>query len=176
MIKKTLLFIAIAVAVILGYATTKPDTFSVQRHISIAAPPQKIAALINDFHQWPNWSPWEKLDPDMRRSYGGPASGQGASYAWQGDEKVGEGRMEIIEAAGTGRTVIKLDFLKPYESHNTTTFELASEGEQTRVSWTMTGPSPYVSKVMTVFVSMDRMIGKDFEKGLANLKTAAEQP
>lgn len=176
MIKKTLLFIAIAVAVILGYATTKPDTFSVQRSITVAAPPDKIAALINDFHQWPSWSPWEKLDPAMRRSYGGPASGQGASYAWQGDEKVGEGRMEILETAGTARTVIKLDFLKPFESHNTTTFVLAPEGEQTRVSWTMTGPSPYVSKVMTVFVSMDRMIGKDFEKGLANLKTAAEQP
>jgi len=175
MIKKTLLLIAIAVALVLGYATTKPDTFSVQRDITIAAPPQKVAALINDFHQWPSWSPWEKLDPDMRRSYSGAASGQGARYAWQGDEKVGEGRMEIVEAADPGRTVIKLDFLKPYESHNTTTFVLAPAGEQTRVSWTMSGPSPYVSKVMTVFVSMDRMIGKDFEKGLANLKAAAEQ-
>lgn len=175
MIKKTLLLIAIAVALVLGYATTKPDTFSVQRDITIAAPPQKVAALINDFHQWPSWSPWEKLDPDMRRSYSGAASGQGARYAWQGDEKVGAGRMEIVEAADPGRTVIKLDFLKPYESHNTTTFVLAPAGEQTRVSWTMSGPSPYVSKVMTVFVSMDRMIGKDFEKGLANLKAAAEQ-
>jgi len=175
MIKKTLLLIAIAVALVLGYATTKPDTFSVQRDITIAAPPQKVAALINDFHQWPSWSPWEKLDPDMRRSYSGAASGQGARYAWQGDEKVGAGRMEIVEAADPGRTVIKLDFLQPYESHNTTTFVLAPAGEQTRVSWTMSGPSPYVSKVMTVFVSMDRMIGKDFEKGLANLKAAAEQ-
>lgn len=176
MIKKTLLFIAIAVAVILGYATTKPDTFTVQREISIAAPAQKVAGLVTDFRQWQNWSPWEKLDPNMQRSFSGPASGLGAKYAWQGDEKVGEGRMEIIEAADPARTVIKLDFLKPFESHNTTTFVLTPDGEQTRVRWSMTGPSPYVSKVMTVFVSMDRMIGKDFEKGLANLKAAAEQP
>jgi len=175
MIKKTLLFIAIAVAVILGYATTKPDTFSVQRETTIAAPAQKVSSLITDFRQWPNWSPWEKLDPDMQRSFTGAASGQGARYAWQGDEKVGEGRMEIVEAASPERTVIRLDFLKPFESHNTTTFVLAPQGEQTRVTWTMTGPSPYVSKVMTVFVSMDRMIGKDFEKGLANLKAYAEQ-
>ena len=175
MIKKTLLLIAIFVAGVLGFATTKPDTFSVQREVSIKAPPDKVAALIVDFRNWQLWSPWEKLDPDMKRTYAGPASGKGARYAWQGDDKVGAGRMEITDAATPERTVIKLDFLKPFESHNTTTFALTPDGDSTKVSWTMTGPSPYVSKVMNVFVSMDTMIGKDFDKGLANLKAAAEQ-
>lgn len=175
MIKKTLLLIVVAIAAILGYATTKPDTFSVQRETTIKAPPQKIAALITDFHNWQAWSPWEKLDPAMQRTFTGPGSGQGAQYAWQGNDKVGAGRMEITEAAGPERTVIKLDFLKPFESHNTTIFTLSPDGENTKVNWTMTGPSPFVSKVMTVFVSMDSMIGKDFEKGLNKLKVAAEQ-
>lgn len=175
MIKKTLLLIVVAIAAILGYATTKPDTFSVQRKTTIKAPPQKIAALITDFHNWQAWSPWEKLDPAMQRTFTGPGSGQGAQYAWQGNDKVGAGRMEITEAAGPERTVIKLDFLKPFESHNTTIFTLSPDGENTKVNWTMTGPSPFVSKVMTVFVSMDSMIGKDFEKGLNKLKAAAEQ-
>ncbi|MEG0885565.1 MAG: SRPBCC family protein [Janthinobacterium sp.] len=175
MIKKTLLLIVVAIAAILGYATTKPDTFSVQRETTIKAPPQKIAALITDFHNWQAWSPWEKLDPAMQRTFTGPGSGQGAQYAWQGNDKVGAGRMEITEAAGPERTVIKLDFLKPFESHNTTIFTLSPDGENTKVNWTMTGPSPFVSKVMTVFVSMDSMIGKDFEKGLNKLKAAAEQ-
>ena len=175
MIKKTLLLIAIFVAGVLGFATTKPDTFSVQREVSIKAPPAKVAPLIVDFRNWQLWSPWEKLDPDMQRTYAGPASGKGARYAWQGDDKVGAGRMEITDAATPERTVIKLDFLKPFESHNTTTFALTPDGDSTKVSWTMTGPSPYVSKVMNVFVSMDTMIGKDFDKGLANLKAAAEQ-
>lgn len=175
MIKKTLLLIAIFVAGVLGFATTKPDTFKVQREVSIKAPPQKVAALLTDFREWKSWSPWETLDPGMQRTYSGPDSGKGARYAWQGNDKVGAGRMEITEAAQPERTVIKLDFLKPFESHNTTTFTMTPEGDGTRVNWTMTGPSPYVSKVMTVFVSMDKMIGKDFEKGLTNLKAAAEQ-
>ena len=175
MIKKTLLLIAIFVAGVLGFATTKPDTFSVQREVTVKAAPDKVAALVTDFQKWQLWSPWEKLDPDMQRTYAGPASGQGARYAWQGDDKVGAGRMEITDAATPERTVIKLDFLKPFESHNTTTFALTPDGDSTKVSWTMTGPSPYVSKVMNVFVSMDTMIGKDFDKGLANLKAAAEQ-
>jgi len=175
MIKKTLLLIAIFVAGVLGFATTKPDTFKVQREVSIKAPPQKVAALLTDFREWKSWSPWETLDPGMQRTYSGPDSGKGARYAWQGNDKVGAGRMEITEAAQPERTVIKLDFLKPFESHNTTTFTMTPEGDSIKVNWTMTGPSPYVSKVMTVFVSMDRMIGKDFEKGLNNLKAAAER-
>lgn len=174
MIKKTLLLIAIFVAGVLGFATTKPDIFKVQREVSIKAPPQKVAALLTDFREWKSWSPWETLDPGMQRTYSGPDSGKGARYAWQGNDKVGAGRMEIIEAPGPERTVIKLDFLQPYVSHNTTIFTLAPEGDGTRVNWTMTGPTPYASKVMNVFVSMDTLIGKDFEKGLAQLKLAAE--
>lgn len=175
MIKKTLLLIAIFVAGVLGFATTKPDTFSVQREVTVKAAPDKVAALVTDFQKWQLWSPWEKLDPDMQRTYGGAASGLGAKYVWHGDDKVGAGRMEIIEAAAPERTVIRLDFLKPFESHNTTVFTLTPQGDGTKVNWTMTGPSPYVSKVMNVFVSMDTMIGKDFDKGLANLKEVAEQ-
>jgi uncharacterized protein YndB with AHSA1/START domain len=175
MLRTILLFIAAAIAIVLVYAATKPDTFSVERSANIHATPDRLFPLISDFHAWGAWSPWEKLDPNMKRTFGGPQSGLGATYAWAGDKAVGEGRMEITEATPSSRIVIKLDFLKPFESNNTTTFTFEPAGDTTTVRWVMTGPSPYISKLMSVFVSMDRMIGKDFETGLANLKAAAEK-
>jgi uncharacterized protein YndB with AHSA1/START domain len=175
MLKTILIVIVVLIAGVLAFALTKPDTFTVQRTASIKAPPEKIFAVLNDFHRWPEWSPWEKLDPAMKRTQSGATSGKGAVYAWEGNSKVGAGRMEILDAAPPSKVEIKLDFIRPFEGHNTNTFTVQPQGDATQVNWTMTGPTPYVSKLMQVFVSMDSMIGKDFESGLANLKAIAEK-
>jgi len=174
MLKTIAIIIVVLIAAILGYAMTMPDNFRVQRTTSIKAPPEKIFPLINDFHRWGSWSPWEKMDPEMKRTYSGAASGKGAAYAWQGNSKVGEGRMEIADTSPPSKVTIKLDFMKPFEAHNTAEFTLEPKGDSTNVTWAMYGPSQYMAKVIGVFVSMDKMIGKDFETGLANLKTVAE--
>jgi hypothetical protein len=163
------------VAVILALAAMQPDQFSVKRSITIKAPPEKIIPLVSDFHQWAIWSPWEKLDPGMQRTFSGAPSGKGAIYNWKGNSDVGAGRMEITDVKVPTTVMIKLDFLDPFESHNQTEFDFASAGDTTTVTWNMTGPMPMMSKVMSVFMSMDSMIGKDFEKGLANMKAAAEK-
>jgi uncharacterized protein YndB with AHSA1/START domain len=165
----------VAVAAILVLAAMKPDTFRVVRSTTVKAPPEKIFPLIADFRAWSAWSPWEKRDPALKRSYGGSASGKGAVYEWEGNSKVGRGRMEIIDAPPPSRVAIKLDFLKPFEAHNTAEFTLTPRGNTTDVTWAMHGPNLFIGKVMSLFVSMDRMIGKDFETGLANLKAEAER-
>ena len=168
--------IVVLMAVVLGLAAMKPDTFRVQRAASIKAPPDKVFALVNDFRQWGQWSPWEKLDPDLKRTFSGAPSGKGAVYEWTGNKKVGAGRMEITEPTPPNKLVIKLDFIRPFEGHNIAEFTLEPQGDATQLSWVMHGPTPFVSKVMQVFVSMDALIGKDFEAGLANLKAIAERP
>lgn len=175
MLKTVVIVLVVAVAAILGYAATRPDAFRVERAASIKAPPEKIFPLINDFHKWAGWSPWEKMDPAMKRTHSGAAEGKGAAYAWEGNSKVGEGRMEVLESAPPSRIVIKLDFIKPIEGHNTAEYTLVPKGDTTEVTWAMYGPSPFISKVMQVFVSMDSMIGKDFEAGLASMKALAEK-
>jgi uncharacterized protein YndB with AHSA1/START domain len=167
--------IAVLIIAVLVYAATRPDTFRIERSASINAPAAKVFALIGDFHSWSSWSPWEKMDPEMKRTHSGSASGKGAVYAWQGNNKVGEGRMEIIDATPPSKVVIKLDFLKPFEGHNTAQFTVAAEGGSTKVSWAMFGPLNLMMKVMHLFMDMDGMIGKDFEKGLANMKALAEK-
>jgi hypothetical protein len=171
--------LAIAIAIVLILAVTKPARFSVQRATSVRAPPDKIFPLINDFHQWGTWSPYENKDPAMKRSYSGAESGKGAVYAWDGNKNVGSGRMEILEASVPSKIVIKLDFFKPFEGHNTAEFTMLPQGDATNlttdVTWLMHGPAPFVSKVMQVFMNIDNMIGKDFEIGLANLKRLTEK-
>lgn len=170
-------FIVVAViAVILLIAATKPDSFQVVRRAAIEAPPERVFPFINDFRRWPEWSPWEKLDPAMKKDLGGPESGVGSSYAWEGNKKAGQGRMEITESQPPSRVVIDLDFIKPFNSHNVTEFELAPKDGATDLTWTMRGPANFITKVMMVFVSMDRMVGRDFDQGLANLKRVAEAP
>jgi uncharacterized protein YndB with AHSA1/START domain len=166
--------LAVALAIVLILAARKPDTFSVSRAITVKAPPQKIFSLINDFHQWANWSPWENKDPAMKRSLDGAPSGRGAVYAWDGNKNVGSGRMEILEASEPSKIVIKLDFFKPFEGHNTAEFTLLPQGDVTHVNWLMHGPAPLLSRIMQVFMNLDAMIGKDFEAGLANLKHLTE--
>jgi hypothetical protein len=168
--------VILSIAAILIVALTKPSTFRVERSVTINASPEKVAGLINDFHQWDAWSPWAKLDPTMKTTYSGPATGPGAIYEWEGNSKVGKGRMEILSTDPT-KTSIKLDFLKPFESHNTSDFVLEPQGTGTRVNWIMYGPMEYFpGKIMSVFTSMNKMIGPDFEKGLASMKAAAEHP
>lgn len=167
--------LVVAVAAVLLYAATKPDSFSVQRALNIKAPPDKIFALINDLHGWGAWSPYEKKDPAMKRTFSGAASGKGAVYEWDGNKNVGKGRMEIIDASPHSKVVIKLDFISPFEGHNTAEFTMDPKGDDTNVTWAMYGPAPFISKVMQVFINLDTMIGKDFEDGLANLKKLAEQ-
>lgn len=163
------------IILVLIVASTKPDTFRVERSGSMQAPPERVFALIEDFHQWTSWSPWENLDPNLQRTYGGAAKGKGATYAWQGNAQAGVGRMEILEATPASRVLIKIDFEKPFEAHNHVDFALTGEGGGTRVVWSMTGPQAFMMKVMGLFMSMDSMVGKDFEKGLISLKTVAER-
>jgi hypothetical protein len=174
MLKIIVLVIVVLVVAVLIYAATKPDTFRVQRATRINAPPEKVFALINDYHRWGSWSPYEKLDPDMKRTYSGSPNGTGAVYEWEGNNKAGKGRMEIADSLPPSQVVIKLDFVKPFEAHNLVHFTLQPGGASTDVTWAMQGPSPYMMKLMHVFINMDRMVGKDFEVGLANLKAVAE--
>jgi uncharacterized protein YndB with AHSA1/START domain len=169
------IILAVAITAILILASTKPDTFSIERSAVINAPAEKIFSVLNDFHQWGGWSPWENKDPDMKRTYGGPERGKGAVYGWEGDKNVGTGRMEILEANTPSKLVIKLDFFKPFEAHNTAEFTMLPQGNATSVHWVMHGPATFMSKVMTVFVNFDKMVGKDFEQGLANLKKLTEK-
>jgi len=166
--------LAIAIAVVLILAATKPDTFSVRRAITVRAPAEKVFPLINDFHQWGSWSPYENKDPAMKRSYSGPASGKGAVYGWEGNNNVGSGRMEILDASAPSKIVIKLDFFAPFEGHNTAEFTMLPQGDATTVTWLMHGPAPFMNKMMQVFMNLDNMIGKDFEVGLSNLKRITE--
>lgn len=174
MIKIILLVLAATVALILVLATFQPAEFRVTRSATIAAPASAAFAAINDFHRWQEWSPWEKLDPNLKRTFEGPASGVGSIYGWEGNSKVGSGRMAIAASNPAEGIRIQLDFLKPWESHCVTDFTFAPEGNGTVVTWTMSGPNNFFSKLMNVFTSMDKLIGGDFEKGLANLKSTLE--
>lgn len=150
------------------------DTYTVTRSATIDAPPERVYAHVIDFHKWGEWSPWDELDPGMEKTYSGPDAGVGARYAWSGNRKVGEGRMEITDASEQSAITIALEFLKPFEASNTTTFTLRPEGGGTNVTWAMTGRKTFMTKVMGLFKSMDKMVGPDFEKGLRRLKAVAE--
>jgi hypothetical protein len=178
MLKILAIVVVVALLVIAGiliYAATRPDSFLVQRSVSIKAPAQKIFPLIDDLKAWAGWSPYEKKDPAMKRSFGPITAGKGATYQWEGNKNVGQGRMEILEATQPSKVLIKLDFLKPFEAHNMAEFTLEPKGDTTLATWAIYGPSVFVTKVMGLFIDMDSMIGKDFEAGLADLKTAAEK-
>jgi uncharacterized protein YndB with AHSA1/START domain len=167
--------LGVVVVAVLIYAATKPDTFRIQRTTSIKAPPETIYALIEDFHRWEAWSPWEKIDPALKRSYSGSPSGKGAVYAWDGNKDVGQGRMEIVESSPPSKLTLKLDFMKPFEAHNRVVFTLLPQGDATTVTQAMDGPSPYLSKLMGLVFNIDRMVGDKYEEGLASLKALAEK-
>ena len=170
-----LIIIVLLALALVAIAATKPNTFRVQRSTAVKAPPEKIYPLISDYKNWPSWSPYENKDPAMKRTLSGAPSGKGAIYEWQGNKNVGAGRMEIIDTVPPSKITIKLDFLKPFEAHNTAEFTLQPQGDSTNVTWSMHGPLPFFGKVMQIFVDMDNMVGKDFAIGLANLKALSEK-
>jgi uncharacterized protein YndB with AHSA1/START domain len=175
MLTLILIALVVLVAIALIFAATKPDTFRIERSINIKAPPEKIFPLIADFHKMNTWSAWEKIDPAMKRTYSGADSGVGAKYAWDGNKEIGQGSMEILEATPSSKVLIKLDFYKPFEAHNMAEFTLVSHGETTTVTHAMFGPSPLISKLMSLVFNMEKMVGPKFEEGLANMKVIAEK-
>ena len=172
--------LAVGVIGVLAYATTVPDTFRVQRSVSIKAAPEKVFPLINELKSMNEWNPFAKQDPTIRLTYSGPPAGKGAANDWDSDGKAGKGRLEITDSTRPSQVTMRLDMEKPMEGHNTVAFALEPQAQGadvgTQVTWSMTGPMPYIAKVICTFVSMDRMIGGEFEKGLAALKTMAEKP
>lgn len=174
-LKIVLGLIVIAVIALVGLAATRPDKFEVKRTAIIKARPEALSAMVEDFHQWGLWSPWEKLDPDMARTYGGPAKGAGSTYAWSGKGKAGSGSMEITKVEPGREVMFDLHFLKPIKADNVGRFIFEPQGDATLVTWTMEGQSPFMAKLMGVFFDMDTLVGKDFEAGLANMKAEAEK-
>jgi hypothetical protein len=166
--------IAAAVAGFLVFVGSRPNSFRLERSVTINAPPDGPFALVNDFHEWARWSPFENIDEDLKRSYSGAESGRGAIYGWEG-KKAGAGRMEIVESTPASKIVIQLDFSKPFEAHNTALFTFVPQGATTTVTWTMTGPMPFLNKAMSLFFSMEKTVGGQFEEGLAAMKREAEK-
>lgn len=175
MFKKIIIGLSVLILIVLALAAIQPATFSVTRSIAIKAPAERIQPLISDFHNWPQWSPWEKLDPAMKRTFSGATKDLGAVYAWEGNKDVGRGRMEVVSLTQPTKVGIKVNFYVPMESAAMTDFVLDQKGDTTTVSWTMSGETEFAAKLMTIFVSMDSMIGRDFEHGLAQMKVVAEK-
>lgn len=174
MLKITVLAIVLLLALVLVYAATRPDELHVERTIRIKAPPEKIYALINDFRSWDGWTPYNK-DPAMKKTYSGSASGKGAAYAWEGNSEVGKGEISITDATPSSRIAFDLHMIKPFEARNVVVFTLKASGDFTEVMWGMDGRQNLIAKLMGLFFDMDRMVGRDFETGLARLKAIAEK-
>ena len=175
MLKSIFILCAILAAAILAYAATKPDRFEVHRSASIKASPEKIFAIINDYHNWDKWSPWNKHDPAMTKTISGSASGKGAVYEWAGNKMVGKGRIEIVDSVPSSKITMKLDMKEPMEANNVAEYTLEPKGDMTTVTWALRGPCPYMSKVAGLFMNIDQMVGGAFEEGLASLKALAEK-
>src|SRR3954451_22573705 len=174
MIKKILIGLLVVVVVLLVVTALQAPEYKVVRSTTVAATAPAVFAQVSDFHNWEKWSPWAKLDPAMKQTYEGPPSGKGSIYRWSGNSKVGEGQMTILESQPPELVRINLEFLKPFASTAVTDFTFKPEGNGTSVSWSMSGHKNFMSKAVCLFMSMDKMIGGDFERGLANLKAAAE--
>ena len=166
--------IGILLAALLGYAAILPGEFETRRSGRMQAPPERIYPLIADFHKWASWSPFEKVDPAASKTFSGAPSGKGAVYTWSGNSQAGAGRMEIVETAEPSLIRIQLDFSKPFDSHNVAEFTISSEDGDSEVSWAMRGRRPYMMKLMSVFMNLDKLVGRSFEEGLASLKTITE--
>jgi uncharacterized protein YndB with AHSA1/START domain len=174
MLKIIVIVAVVAVVAVLVYASTRPDTFEIRRSTSIKAPPEKIFPYLNDFRQAMAWSPYEKKDPAMKRSFSGPASGKGSIYEFEGNKEVGAGRIEILDAVPGSTVTLRLDMYKPFKGSNIIEYALEPKGGTTDMSWSMRGEAPFISKVIRLFMDMDKMVGNDFEAGLASLKSRVE--
>lgn len=172
--RNVLLLLAVVLAGFAAFIATRPAEFMIERSATIRAPEEIVYANVSDFHEWAAWSPWERLDPEMQKTFEGPESGVGASYAWSGNDDAGEGRMTIVDAAPPERVVIQLDFIKPWKATHMTRFALSPVADGTHVTWTMEGENDFIGKAVGVFMNMDELVGGDFEKGLASLREVAE--
>jgi len=169
-----LLVIAAVIVLLVAVVATRPSDFRVTRSTAISAPPAVVFAQVNDFHNWDGWSPWARMDPEMKATYAGPAAGTGAVYSWVGNNKVGEGRMTIMESHPSDLVRIKLELIKPFAATNTAEFTFQPQGNQTTVTWNMTGKKNFMTKAMGLVMNMDKMIGGQFDQGLAQMKSVAE--
>jgi carbon monoxide dehydrogenase subunit G len=167
--------IPLVIVILVIFIAVQPSSFRVERAATVAAPPEVVFAQINDFHNWQAWSPWAQLDPDMKLTYDGPEAGQGARYAWTGNKKAGEGRMEIIESRPAELIKINLEFIKPFAAKNLTEFTFTPAGDATKVTWAMSGDNGFMGKAFGLFMKMDKLVGGDFEKGLASIKQISEK-
>jgi uncharacterized protein YndB with AHSA1/START domain len=171
--KKIGIAVLVLAVAVLGFIGTRPESFRIERSAVIGAPPEVVFTLIDDFHQWGRWSPWEKIDPSMQRTFEGPSAGPGARYAWAGNREIGKGRMTILESRPGELVSIRLEFFEPFAATNEARFQLAASGTGTRVGWSMEGKNGFVGKAISLFMDMDEMVGTAFEQGLADLDTAA---
>jgi uncharacterized protein YndB with AHSA1/START domain len=174
MLKKLLLAMAAVLVTFLGFVATRPDAYRVERSSEIAAPATAVFAAVSDFKNFPEWSPWETRDPNMKRTLSTPSAGAGATYAWEGNKDVGKGKMTFTEVTAPARVREKLEFLEPFPSVADVAFDLSAAAGGTKITWAMEGKHTFVGKIFGLFMDMDKMIGKDFEEGLANLKRVVE--
>jgi hypothetical protein len=174
MLVKILIGVAVVVAALAGYVATRPSEFSVSRSATFAAPAPLVYAQVNELKKWETWSPWQKKDPQAKNSYAGPASGMGASMSWAGNKEVGEGRMTIAESRPNELVRFKLEFFKPFAATNSAEFAFKEEGGRTAVTWTMRGQNNFIGKAMCLVVDMDKMVGGDFDQGLAGIRQIVE--
>ncbi len=174
MLKKILIGLVVLVALFAVVVALQPSEFRVARTAMISAPAPEVFAQVNDFRNWEGWSPWAKLDPAAKATFEGPAAGQGAVFAWSGNDKIGEGRMLLTESRPPQLVRIKVDFVKPFAGSSTSEFAFRPEGDRTAVTWSTYGPQSFVSKAICLFMNMDKMLGGDMEKGLAQMKSVAE--
>ena len=168
------IIVLVLIGIVLAVAASRPSEFTIQRTTRIKASPDRIFPNLVDFRRWAAWSPYEKLDPAMKKAVSGATTGTGSIYEWDGNSKVGQGRMEITDMSAPTNVTVKLDFMKPFVAHNTAKFTLVPSGDSTDVTWAMLGSSPFAIKVMGIFFDMDKMVGKDFERGLESLKAVSE--
>jgi hypothetical protein len=173
MLQKILIAVGALIAVFLGVVATRSDAFHIERSETVAAPPDVVRAQVDDFHAWGSWSPWEKLDPNMQHSYEGPDHGVGSVTSWEGNDKVGKGRM-TIESETAEKVEIKLEFMAPMEQTSKATFTFVPEGTGTKVTWAMDGNNNFMGKAFSMVMDMDKMVGGDFERGLSQLKSRSE--
>lgn len=172
MLKKIVLILILVIAAFVAFVAMQPSQFRISRSAVIPAPPAAVFAKVNDFHEWEAWSPWAKLDPNSKASFSGPAAGEGAVFKWSGNNDVGEGVMTITESRPGERILINLEFIKPFAATNLTEFTFQPDGAGTRVTWTMSGENGFLGKAMSLLINCDKMVGGQFEKGLASLTAA----
>jgi Polyketide cyclase / dehydrase and lipid transport len=174
MLKIILIALAVIIVVLVVIVTLQPSEFRVARSTTISAPPSAVFAQVNDFHKWEAWNPWGKIDPAMEQTYEGAPAGTGAIYTWAGNNEVGEGRMTLTESRPSDLIRIKLEFFKPFAGNSIAEFAFKPERDQTRVTWSMAGENNFMAKAIHLFMNMDKMIGGQFEKGLADMKSVVE--